>query len=613
MRWKTPSGTCVDGRRARDNINHDRRAPAVHPRPCGAAPLAACDVTVSTDHPAAEAPEDLPSEKVTTNAMYLVAATIVTSLIGLLFWGLAARWNHHTSAFGSAYAEVSAMTLLSIVGQFNLSSVFIRFLPGAGRLSMYFVRRGYLVVVVSGVVLAVIFVASGVGSKFMPKGFGDNALFVIAVGLFGVFTIQDAVLTALRVTKWVPIENATFAVAKLALLAVLVSSLSAQTAIVLAWVLPVGAAVLLVNGVLFTRVLPQLSRRPSGTLPPRKRLASFVAAEYLQTLSGAAAAALLPLVVIWKLGSAGDAYFAVPWLISGGITTVFWNIGFSLIVETVTAGEHSAARLRRALAMWGVLVIASIIACDVIGPTVLGLIGHAYQAHGATLLRAIGLSTPFTSVTMVFLVFAWLDQRVWLMLVISVCTVTALFALSIVLIPVDGVAGVGWAFLISQAAAAVLMAPRAWARVSTILRSPEPIPVVDLRDRRRVPQPRRPEGSTPSPRTTATAWIGLAVAIFAPLLIAGAPRSGLSLVAVLAIAFAGFGPAVMCRLDTGDPVAQVAVTIALSLAVFALGSALLIWLAWWHPTALLVLAVPSAASCLHRLVSQYRPRPMRSL
>jgi hypothetical protein len=214
---------------------------------------------------------------------------------------------------------------------------------------------------------------------------------------------------------------------------------------------------------------------------------------------------------------------------------------------------------------------------------------------------------------MIFLIFAWLDQRVWLMLAISLCTVTTLFALSIVLIPVDGVAGVGWAFLISQAAAAALMAPRAWARVTTILRSPEPIPVDDLRERRRIPQARRPQGSAPSTRTTATAWTGLAVAILAPLLIAGAPRSGLALVAVLAVAVAGFGPAVMCRLDTGDPVAQVAVTVALSLAAFALGSALLIWAAWWHPTALLALALPSAGSCLHRLLSQYRPRPMRSL
>src|SRR5579862_5216293 len=134
-RCKTPSETCVDERREPDHLHPDRRAPAGRLRPCLAASAALAGMTVSTDHTAAEASEELPSEKVTTNALYLVAATIVTSLIGLLFWGLAARLNHHTSAFGSAYAGVSAMTLPPIVGHFTLGGVFTRFLPGAGKLS----------------------------------------------------------------------------------------------------------------------------------------------------------------------------------------------------------------------------------------------------------------------------------------------------------------------------------------------------------------------------------------------------------------------------------------------------------------------------------------------
>ncbi len=144
-------------------------------------------------------------------------------------------------------------------------------------------------------------------------------VFIIAVALFAIFALQDSVLTALRITYWVPIENASFAVFKLALLAALVSVLSTQTAIVYAWVLPVGVAVILVNTLLFARSLPRASRQQGGTLPERRRLASFVAAEYLNTLSSVAVAALLPLIVIWELGATAEAYFAIPWLIWTGI------------------------------------------------------------------------------------------------------------------------------------------------------------------------------------------------------------------------------------------------------------------------------------------------------
>ena len=116
------------------------------------------------------------------------------------------------------------MTLLSVVALFNLSSIFIRFLPAAGRLSTYFVRRGYLLVTAVALCLGALTIASGAVSSFVPPGIFSHVVFIIAVALFAIFALQDSVLTALRITYWVPIENASFAVFKLALLAALVPS-----------------------------------------------------------------------------------------------------------------------------------------------------------------------------------------------------------------------------------------------------------------------------------------------------------------------------------------------------------------------------------------------------
>ena len=157
------------------------------------------------------------------------------------------------------------------------------------------------------------------------------------------------------------------------------------------------------------------------------------------------------------------------------------------------------------------------------------------------------------------------------------------------------------------------MAPRLWSRVTTILRSPTPVALVGAGDPRGAPRRRKPSWKAVSlvdrSRMIVTAWIGLGVAVLAPLLIVAAPWNGLSLIAVLALAAAGFGPAVTCWIDTGDPVAQVALTVIISLAVFALTSALLIWAAWWHPAALLLLVLPTAASCVHRLATRRGSSP----
>jgi hypothetical protein len=102
-------------------------------------------------------------------------------------------------------------------------------------------------------------------------------------------------------------------------------------------------------------------------------------------------------------------------------------------------------------------------------------------------------------------------------------------------------------------------------------------------------------------RTTATAWVGVLVGVLAPILILLSVAPALGLAATLVFVLAGVGPGIMCWVDTGDSYAQAALTVALGMATFALTAAGMIWLAAWHPTALLLLAVPSVLSCGYRL------------
>ena len=102
-------------------------------------------------------------------------------------------------------------------------------------------------------------------------------------------------------------------------------------------------------------------------------------------------------------------------------------------------------------------------------------------------------------------------------------------------------------------------------------------------------------------RTLTTARLGIGGPALASALALAQLGRGSSLVGMLVIALFGLGPAATCWLDTGDNAAQIALTIALSLAAFALGSAVLVWLAFWHPILLVLLSVPTVVSCALRL------------
>jgi hypothetical protein len=109
-------------------------------------------------------------------------------------------------------------------------------------------------------------------------------------------------------------------------------------------------------------------------------------------------------------------------------------------------------------------------------------------------------------------------------------------------------------------------------------------------------------------RPLLTAWLGLSVAILAPLIVLAVPSRTAGLLAVIVFACAAVGTGVMCWIDSGDGAAQAGLVVVTSLAGFALAATALIWLHAWSPSLLWLLGAASAASCLTRLVSARRAR-----
>ncbi|MBV9005008.1 MAG: hypothetical protein JO181_10150, partial [Solirubrobacterales bacterium] len=83
----------------------------------------------------------------TVNAAALMTGTIATNALGVVFWTAAAHLRA-PAIVGRAAAGVAALTLLATVSQLNLTNVFVRLLPAAGRFSRQLVARGYLAVIV---------------------------------------------------------------------------------------------------------------------------------------------------------------------------------------------------------------------------------------------------------------------------------------------------------------------------------------------------------------------------------------------------------------------------------------------------------------------------------
>ena len=392
----------------------------------------------------------------TVNAAALMTGTIATNALGLVFW-MAAAHLRPAAFVGRAAAGVAALTLLATISQLNLTNVFVRLLPAAGRWSRQLVTRGYLAVIAFATAVSVVYVAAGLGDHFLSHGWLSRVVFVVAVNVLVLFALQDAVLTALRLSPFVPLENVSTGALRLALMPVLLA-LPAANAMTLAWVIPAALAVIVVSRVLFSRVLPRLDGA-EGSLPDRRRLLSFVAGEYLQSLFATAVAQLMPLVILWRLGPTAAAYFTLPWLISMGIALLLWNVASSFVVEVASNRGNLDALLRRSLLLWAAIVLGAFVVCVLGAPTLLAVAGGPYAEHGAALLRVIGAGVPLTALSAICCTFLWLDQRVWLLAACQLMASLVLLGMTLLLTPQLGLMAVGLGNIASQAVIVIALLP----------------------------------------------------------------------------------------------------------------------------------------------------------
>ncbi len=131
---------------------------------------------------------------------------------------VAARY-YPNEAVGRNSALISAMTLISGLSQLNLRSFLTRFVSQAGLGTRRLVLGAYIVSSITAVIVSCIFLW-GIDFWSPRMSFITSSLtlasgFVVATMAWGIFVLQDSTLTGLRQAFWVPIENTTFAVAKL--------------------------------------------------------------------------------------------------------------------------------------------------------------------------------------------------------------------------------------------------------------------------------------------------------------------------------------------------------------------------------------------------------------
>jgi O-antigen/teichoic acid export membrane protein len=396
------------------------------------------------------------------NAYALMANTAGNSILGLLYWVLAAR-TFPDAAVGRGNALIALMMLVSTFTQLNWSGALIRFLPRAGRSAQRMLVTAYvmataLAAVAAAAVMAYCHFARAPDDPLYVST-GVAVWFVVSTMAWSVFNLQDAALTGLRSAVWVPLENGLYGLVKLVLLVVVARS-SLSEGVFASWTVPVIALLVPVNLLLFRRILPRhaTAQPDAQQMPPRGVLARYMAGDYAAQAFTQLSSTFLPVLVVSLLGAAQGAYYLPAQTAFAAMGMLATAITSSLVVEAAR-DEGATHRLARAmLRRICVLVLPAGAFVALAAPWLLELFGSQYRAGATTVLQLMMLSLLPRVPVALYVTKCRLENRTGMLALLQgtqaalVVGGTALFA------PTAGLVAVGWSVVAAEVVPALLVA-----------------------------------------------------------------------------------------------------------------------------------------------------------
>ncbi|MBO7939015.1 lipopolysaccharide biosynthesis protein [Streptomyces sp. S9] len=398
------------------------------------------------------------SDSLFRNAYFLMLSTGVSAVLGLGFWLVAARY-YTEEAVGQGSAAIAAMRLLASITATTMIGAVVRFVPRAGRRTGSLVWRAYAASSVVVAVAAVVFLLTLDlwGASYAPLGTPvAGAAFVVACVAWALLTLQDGVLTGLRRSGWVPIGNAVFSIGKLVLLIVFATVLPVL-GIFVSWAAAIAFSTLPLGWLIFRRLIPRQAAADRDLEPPRLReMGRFLAGDSLGALFSLAMINLLPVMVAVRFSAAENGYFYVAYTVGGTMEFMAINMASSLTAHASHDPRHLADGVRGALRRMTLLLVPVVLVLVLFAPQILTPFDEDYAEHGTTVLRLLAAGALPRVVVELYIGVLRVQGRTGVLAALQGTMCTLVLGSAALLFGSTGIAGAGWAVLLSMTLIAVV-------------------------------------------------------------------------------------------------------------------------------------------------------------
>ena len=399
------------------------------------------------------------SDSLLRNTIYIMGTGVTTAAFGYLYWILAAR-TYSTYDVGLGSALISAMSLASTLAMLGMGSTLVQTLPRreAGHTWSLTLNAGLATGILAGLLTGIIMVVAlplfSHQFAIVEHNAGYTLAFVAGVPLMTVSALLDQAFVAERAANNMLLRNAAVAVLKMPLMVLPVVLLARVDALGILLSGVVAMAVVLIGGLLL--LVPRLGRAyclaARGIVGQVRSMLSSLVGHHFINLGGDLTQYLLPVFVAVRLSPTDNAYFYT----TTRLGSVFFMVSSAVAVSLFAEGSHAAGDLQRKVrasaAISGMLLGPAMLVCFLGGRYILLVFGPGYAQHGLTLLMIYIASAVPDAITNIYVSVLRVQRRLRFAALLQLSMAGLTWALAWIWLPVLGIAGVGWAWLVAQVA-----------------------------------------------------------------------------------------------------------------------------------------------------------------
>ena len=326
------------------------------------------------------------------NSLFLIGSSGVQAAVGFVFWIVVARL-YTPADVGRASSLISAVSLISYLALFGLSTTLVRYLPTAPNRNEL-ITAGLCLVTASGTVIGLLYVFAlpilAPRLAFVEQRPLLAVGFVLLAAAAAVNVLTDSVFISSRQAKYTAVTDGGIGgLAKIGSAIALSAGGAYSIFLASAGSLAMAAASSLVIMLVSMRWRPL----PAGIFRTLRPVLMFSGASYASSLLMLAPNLVVPLILLDRLGAPAAAYYFVAFQLALLLMTAIYAVEQTLMTEGSQAEVDWPDLLRRSRRLVLALFLPLCAVLVLVAHWVLLAFGRTYSEHATICLMLIAAGT----------------------------------------------------------------------------------------------------------------------------------------------------------------------------------------------------------------------------